>query len=86
MGAPQLSRTYSPRFHVREAWCRDATRRTRLRSSHGMPRNAPVPVPASPALDSRAQYDHWGKLAGFSRTEVLPLTGPTSTAIAYKAP
>jgi predicted O-methyltransferase YrrM len=31
-----------------------------------------------------AQYDGWCRAAGFSRTEVMPLTGPTSAAIAYK--
>ncbi len=31
-----------------------------------------------------AQYDGWCRRAGFSRTEILPLTGPTSAAIAYK--
>jgi len=31
-----------------------------------------------------AQFDGWAKRAGFSRTEVVPLTGPTSAAIAYK--
>jgi hypothetical protein len=34
---------------------------------------------------TRAQFDHWCKLAGFARTEVLPLIGSTSAAIAYKA-
>jgi SAM-dependent methyltransferase len=32
-----------------------------------------------------AQYDGWCKSAGFARTEVVPLTGPASAAIAYKA-
>ncbi len=31
-----------------------------------------------------AQFDGWCKEAGFSRTEVVPLAGPTSAAIAYK--
>jgi 16S rRNA G1207 methylase RsmC len=31
-----------------------------------------------------AQFDGWCRGAGFGRTEVLPLTGPTSAAIAYK--
>lgn len=31
-----------------------------------------------------AQYDSWCRAAGFSRTEILPLTGPTSAAIAHK--
>lgn len=31
-----------------------------------------------------AQYDTWCRAAGFSRTEVMPLLGPTSAAIAYK--
>ncbi len=31
-----------------------------------------------------AQFDAWCKGAGFKRTEVKPLTGPTSAAIAYK--
>ena len=31
-----------------------------------------------------AQFDAWCKEAGFTRTEVLPLAGPTSAAIAYK--
>jgi predicted O-methyltransferase YrrM len=31
-----------------------------------------------------AQFDGWCRAAGFARTEVLPLTGPTSAAIAYK--
>ena len=31
-----------------------------------------------------AQFDGWCRSAGFSRTEVVPLTGPTSAAIAYK--
>jgi hypothetical protein len=32
-----------------------------------------------------AQFDEWAKAAGFERTEVRPLAGPTSMAIAYKA-
>jgi predicted O-methyltransferase YrrM len=31
-----------------------------------------------------AQYDGWCRTAGFKRTEVQPLAGPTSAAIAYK--
>jgi hypothetical protein len=31
-----------------------------------------------------AQFDRWCKEAGFSRTEIVPLVGPTSAAIAYK--
>ena len=31
-----------------------------------------------------AQFDGWCREAGFSRTEVIPLAGPTSAAIAYK--
>ena len=31
-----------------------------------------------------AQYDAWCRKAGFGRTEIMPLTGPTSAAIAYK--
>jgi hypothetical protein len=31
-----------------------------------------------------AQYNAWCKAAGFTRTEVMPLVGPTSAAIAYK--
>jgi len=31
-----------------------------------------------------AQYDAWCRQAGFARTEIMPLTGPTSAAIAYK--
>jgi len=31
-----------------------------------------------------AQFDAWCKSAGFARTEIVPLTGPTSAAIAYK--
>ena len=31
-----------------------------------------------------AQFDGWCRRAGFARTEILPLTGPTSAAIAYK--
>ncbi len=31
-----------------------------------------------------AQFDTWARAAGFSRTEIVPLTGPTSAAIAYK--
>jgi hypothetical protein len=32
-----------------------------------------------------AQFDRWARTAGFSRTEVRPLAGPTSAAIAYKS-
>ena len=32
-----------------------------------------------------AQFDGWCKAAGFKRTEVVALAGPTSAAIAYKA-
>jgi len=32
-----------------------------------------------------AQFDGWARSAGFARTEVRPLAGPTSAAIAYKA-
>jgi hypothetical protein len=31
-----------------------------------------------------AQYDGWCREAGFRRTEIMPLLGPTSAAIAYK--
>lgn len=31
-----------------------------------------------------AQYDGWCRAAGFARTEIMPLMGPTSAAIAYK--
>jgi precorrin-6B methylase 2 len=31
-----------------------------------------------------AQFDGWAKAAGFARTEVRPLAGPSSAAIAYK--
>ncbi len=31
-----------------------------------------------------AQFDGWCRDAGFARTEVVPLTGPTSAAIAYR--
>jgi hypothetical protein len=31
-----------------------------------------------------AQFDTWARRAGFSRTEIIPLAGPTSAAIAYK--
>lgn len=31
------------------------------------------------------QSDTWAKKAGFDRTEVRPLTGPSSAAIAWKA-
>jgi hypothetical protein len=29
-------------------------------------------------------FDGWAKQAGFNRTEIIPLTGPTSAAVAYK--
>jgi len=32
-----------------------------------------------------SQFDRWARQAGFARTEVRPLAGPTSAAIAYKA-
>jgi hypothetical protein len=31
-----------------------------------------------------AQYDRWCKSAGFARTEIVPLSGPASAAIAWK--
>ena len=31
-----------------------------------------------------AQFDGWCREAGFARTEIVPLVGPTSAAIAYK--
>lgn len=31
-----------------------------------------------------AQYDGWAREAGFARTEIVPLAGPSSAAIAYK--
>lgn len=31
-----------------------------------------------------SNFNHWAKEAGFQKTEVIPLTGPTSAAIAYK--
>ena len=31
-----------------------------------------------------AQFDNWCRAAGFTRTEIVPLAGPTSAAIAYK--
>ena len=31
-----------------------------------------------------AQFDGWSRGAGFLRTEVMPLAGPASAAIAYK--
>lgn len=33
---------------------------------------------------SGAQFDGWARAAGFTRTEVIPLVGATSAAIAYK--
>jgi hypothetical protein len=33
---------------------------------------------------SGAQFDNWCKGAGFARTEVIGLAGPTSAAVAYK--
>ena len=30
------------------------------------------------------EFDKWGKEAGFRKTEIIPLTGPSSAAIAYK--
>jgi predicted O-methyltransferase YrrM len=32
-----------------------------------------------------AQFDMWAREAGFTRTEIVPLAGPSSAAIAYKA-
>ena len=32
-----------------------------------------------------AQFDGWARAAGFERTEVRHLAGPSSAAIAYKA-
>jgi len=32
-----------------------------------------------------AQFDEWARSAGFARTEIRPLAGQTSAAIAYKA-
>ncbi len=32
-----------------------------------------------------SQFDRWAREAGFSHTEIRPLTGPTSAAIAWKA-
>jgi precorrin-6B methylase 2 len=31
-----------------------------------------------------SQFDRWARTAGFTRTEIRPLAGPTSAAIAYK--
>jgi hypothetical protein len=31
-----------------------------------------------------SDFDRWTKKAGFKRTEIIPLAGPTSAAIAYK--
>ena len=31
-----------------------------------------------------SQFDGWCRAAGFSRTELVPLAGPTSAAVAYK--
>lgn len=31
-----------------------------------------------------AQFDGWARAAGFARTEIIPLVGPTSAAIAFK--
>ena len=31
-----------------------------------------------------AQFDQWARGAGFARTEIIPLTGPTSAVIAFK--
>lgn len=31
-----------------------------------------------------AQFDQWSRAAGFGRTEVIPLTGQSSAAVAYK--
>jgi hypothetical protein len=52
---------------------------------------APGPVGSWSTRDSSkrrggsgAQCDGWCRRAGFARTEILPLTGPTSAAIAYK--
>ena len=32
-----------------------------------------------------SQFDGWARTAGFTHTEIRPLAGPTSAAIAYKA-
>ena len=31
-----------------------------------------------------SDFDRWAKAAGFKRTEIIPLAGPTSAAVAYK--
>ena len=33
---------------------------------------------------THAEFEMWAKEAGFTRTEKMPLTGPTSAVIAYK--
>jgi len=33
---------------------------------------------------SMNDFDGWAKEAGFIRTEIIPLAGPTSAAVAYK--
>jgi len=33
---------------------------------------------------TRSDFERWANAAGFKRIDVLPLTGPTSAAVAYK--
>ena len=33
---------------------------------------------------SQQDFESWTRAAGFKKSEVIPLTGPTSAAIAYK--
>jgi hypothetical protein len=33
---------------------------------------------------TRDDFDNWAKQVGFKRTELIPLAGPTSAALAYK--
>jgi hypothetical protein len=52
--------------------------RSRRRSADGL-------RPIAQRSRASSSNDAWCKAAGFARTEVVPLTGPASAAIAYKA-
>lgn len=57
----------------------------RRKNTFALPMSRNMLIEAAGGFDyTGAQFDAWCKEAGFRRTEIVPLAGATSAAIAYK--
>ena len=57
----------------------------RMQNSFGMMMSLNMLIETTDGFDySFADFNNWAKQAGFKSTALMPLTGPTSAAIAYK--